>query len=81
MVRIGRDGTKEIVAGTGQPGYSGDGGPASAAQFNAPAAIAVDAQGNIYVADTGNVRIRHIDPQGMVTTIAGNGTAILATEQ
>jgi sugar lactone lactonase YvrE len=61
------------LAGTGSPG-SAD-GPASTASFNGPTGIAVNGTGNIYVADTGNNRIRRIGPGGLVTTIAGTGAA------
>jgi sugar lactone lactonase YvrE len=64
--------------GTGQPGfndggYSGDGGPATSAELNNPYAVAVDASGNIYIADTYNRRIRKVDASGTITTVAGNG--------
>ncbi len=61
-------------AGTGVAGYSGDGGPASAAQLNRPVKLHIDAANNIYVADFYNNRIRKIDPSGIITTIAGNGS-------
>ena len=61
------------VAGTGAPGYSGDGGPATKAQLNDPYSIALDAAGNLYVADFNNNRIRKVSG-GMITTIAGDGT-------
>lgn len=61
------------VAGTGMQGFSGDGGPATQAQFDNPTSVAVDAQGNLYVTDTGNNRIRKIDKNGIVTTVAGTG--------
>jgi len=55
------------------PGFSGDGGPAILASFNGPTGIAVDPHGNVYVADTGNARIRKFTVGGIVSTIAGNG--------
>jgi sugar lactone lactonase YvrE len=63
------------VAGSGKPGYSGDGGPAAKAEFNGTFAIDVDPRGrNLYIADLGNRRVRKIDlKSGIVTTIAGNG--------
>lgn len=67
------NGVPTIIAGTGTPGYSGDDGPAINAQLASPLGIAVDYIGNIYVADTGNNRIRKIS-QGTITTIAGTGT-------
>jgi len=62
VLKIGREGIVNVIAGTGQAGYSGDNGPAIAAQLNAPQAIAIDAEGNLYVADTGNNRIRKLTP-------------------
>jgi hypothetical protein len=71
-----------VMAGTGSAGYSGDGGPATAAQFNlsiydsgSNGAIAIDRWGNMYVSDNGNHRVRKIDTNGIVTTIAGTGVA------
>ncbi len=71
--KIDSSGNITTIAGTGTKGYSGDGGPAIQAQFSEQIGIARDAAGNIYVADTGNSRIRRIDPNGIVTTVAGNG--------
>ncbi|KAA6458371.1 hypothetical protein DYQ86_20885, partial [Acidobacteria bacterium AB60] len=62
------------LAGVGSAGYTGDNGPATMAQFNAPAGIALDSAGNIYVADSYNSVIRRIDATtGIITTIAGTG--------
>lgn len=62
------------IAGTGEPGFSGDGGPATSAQFNQPHSIAFDAAGDLYVADIRNNRIRRIDMKtGIVTTFSGTG--------
>lgn len=61
------------IAGTGVIGFSGDGGPASAAQLNLPTSVAVDAAGNIFITDYGNFRIRKIASNGIITTIAGTG--------
>jgi sugar lactone lactonase YvrE len=62
------------VAGTGTAGYSGDGGPASAAQVNNPTGIALDDDGNLLFADTTNARIRRITIEdGIIETLAGNG--------
>jgi streptogramin lyase len=61
------------IAGTGEPGFAGDGGPATKAQFHRPHSIALDGRGNLYVADIGNHRIRRIDLEtGFVESIAGN---------
>ncbi len=65
--------TISTFAGTGQAGFSGDGGPASAAQINEPHSLAMDKAGNIYFTDLRNQRIRKVTPDGVVTTIAGNG--------
>lgn len=61
------------VAGTGQRGSEGDGGPALKANFVRPVGVAVDAKGNLYIADTGAHKIRKIDATGVITTVAGNG--------
>jgi sugar lactone lactonase YvrE len=64
------------VAGNGGNGYAGDGGSATAAQLQDPEGVAVDATGNIFIADTGNNRIRRVDAQTQnITTVAGTGTA------
>jgi hypothetical protein len=67
-------GTFTVLAGTGSPGYYD--APAASAQFSSATGIAVDAHGNILVADEANQRIRMISPAGMVSTIAGSGTAV-----
>ncbi len=69
--KIDKTGQIIPVAGTGENGFSGDGGPAVNAQFQNPLDIAFDSFGNLYVTDRGNNRIRKIDSQGIVTTIAG----------
>jgi len=61
------------VAGNGTAGYSGDGGPATSAQLDRPSGAAVDAAGNLYIADEGNNRIRKVAAAGIITTVAGNG--------
>lgn len=71
--KIGGDGTISVFAGTGPCGYSGDGGLAAQASLSAIAGIAVDASGNVYIADSGNHRIRKVTPQGAISTVAGNG--------
>jgi trimeric autotransporter adhesin len=62
------------IAGTGFAGFSGDGGTATSAQLYSPQAVAVDAAGNVYIADTGNQRVRQINGNGVINTIAGTGT-------
>ena len=61
------------VAGNGKPGFSGDGGPATAAELNSPRDVAVDAAGNLYIADSNNQRIRKVTAAGVISTVAGNG--------
>ena len=60
--------------GSGGGGYSGDNGPATWAELNVPYGVAVDATGNIYIADSNNGRVRKVSPGGIITTVAGNGT-------
>lgn len=71
---VNQKGIIKKIAGTGRRGYSNDGQAALTAEVDFPSAIAQDSQGNIYIADFGNHRIRKIDAQGIITTIAGNGT-------
>ena len=73
LARVDPDGTQTIVAGTGSPGFSGDGGPAAAAQLNRPTDLTVSERGEIYIADYGNGRVRHIDRRGIIRTVAGGG--------
>jgi sugar lactone lactonase YvrE len=61
------------VAGNGSAGFSGDGGPATRATLNRPEGVAVDRLGNIYIADSGNHRIRRVAADGIITTLAGGG--------
>ena len=61
------------VAGTGQRGYSGDGGPASRAQINNPYGIAIGPDGALYICDTDNHVVRKVSRDGTITTVAGNG--------
>ncbi|MGH3371160.1 MAG: hypothetical protein ACRDPR_14310, partial [Nocardioidaceae bacterium] len=68
-------GTITTVAGTGTFGFSGDGGPATAARLNEPAGVDVDAAGNLYIADYANQRVRKVDTSGNISTVAGDGTA------
>jgi sugar lactone lactonase YvrE len=71
--KVARDGTITTVAGNGKQGYSGDGGEATKAQLDMPSGLAVDASGNLYIADYNNFRIRKVTPGGLISTVAGNG--------
>ena len=71
--RVDTTGTITTVAGSGQFGYGGDGGPATAARLYFPEGVAVDSSGNVYIADTRNHRIRKVDTSGTITTVAGIG--------
>jgi uncharacterized protein (TIGR03437 family) len=70
---IAPSGLIRTIAGNGIPGFSGDNGPASAAQLNSPYGLSFDFAGNLYIADLGNARIRRISPSGIISTIAGGG--------
>ena len=70
--RVAADGTITTVAGIGQPGDAGDGGPATAAQLNLPHELRFDRAGNLFIADTGNNAVRRVDAKtGLITTVAG----------
>jgi sugar lactone lactonase YvrE len=71
--KVDPNGTITTVAGTGEPGFSGDGGPATKAQLDFPAGVAVDGDGNLYISDENNRRIRKVDKDGIITTFAGTG--------
>lgn len=70
---------RRLVAGTGAPGYSGDGAPAQAAQFSNPGALTSAPDGSLYVMDRGNRRLRRIGIDGIVSTVAGNGQRLVGT--
>jgi sugar lactone lactonase YvrE len=72
---VATDGTISTVAGTGVVGSVGDGGPAINALLNRPQGIALDAAGNLYIADSANHLIRKVTTDGNITTVAGNGNA------
>ncbi|MBI2505665.1 MAG: Ig-like domain-containing protein [Candidatus Latescibacteria bacterium] len=80
--KVDNAGIISTVAGNGTPGFSGDGGPATAAQLNGPFAVAVGVQGNLFLADAGNHRIRKVDNAGIISTVAGGsvGDGLPATE-
>jgi uncharacterized protein (TIGR03437 family) len=67
-------GVLTLVAGNGSVGFSGDNGPATSAQLNNPSGVAVDSSGNLYIADSGNARIRKVSG-GVITTVAGGGSS------
>jgi len=82
VFKLDQNGVVTRIAGNLQAGYSGDGGPATDAQlflpdedeFLFPIGLVVDSAGNLYVADSGNIRVRKVSPDGIITTVAGNGT-------
>ncbi|MCW3123120.1 MAG: hypothetical protein JWQ38_2612 [Flavipsychrobacter sp.] len=74
ICKINSSGIVTTIAGNQSPGYSGDGGPATAAQLDYPVGVAIDASNNIYVIDQDNSVIRKISAAGIITTIAGDGT-------
>jgi sugar lactone lactonase YvrE len=71
---ISTGGTIATIAGTGTPGFSGDGGPAIAAQLALPLGLAVTPSGTLLIADSGNQRLRSVDPQGIISTLAGDAS-------
>ena len=71
--KVGPDGIIHTIAGTGDYGYSGDGGPAVEAQLYQPIALVLGPDGGLYVADSRNNRVRRITPEGTIETVAGNG--------
>ncbi|HEV2495138.1 MAG TPA: hypothetical protein VG204_18920 [Terriglobia bacterium] len=73
--KVNSSGTITSVAGTGRAGFGGDGAPAVKAALSGPSGVAVDSEGSVYIADTGNHRIRRVDSSGSITTVAGNGGA------
>jgi len=75
VVKISSAGVLTVVAGNGIGGFSGDGRPATSAQFSCPWGVTLDSAGNLYVADSGNNRVRKVSPTGVISTIAGTGTA------
>jgi sugar lactone lactonase YvrE len=75
---IDTTGTITTIAGTGTAQYSGDGGPATSARLNHPRGMALAGDGSLYIADTGNSRIRKVDTSGVITTVAGNGAQLFA---
>ena len=84
--KVSTDGVITTVAGSGEPGVGGDGGPATEAQLGFVSGLAVDDSGNLYIADLEHHRVRRVDAEGMISTVAGdgrggyNGDGIPATE-
>ena len=72
--KVDTSGNISTVAGTGNIGFSGDGGPATSAMLLRPIGVAVDSSGNLFIADTSNHRIRKVDTSGNISTVAGSGT-------
>lgn len=70
--RINTAGTIHTVAGNGLPGFSGDGGAATAAQLSSPGSVAMDIYGNLYIGDVTNNRVRMVNTSGIITTVAGS---------
>jgi cysteine-rich repeat protein len=75
VLRVNSDGIVVVVAGHGTAGFSGDGQPGPLAQLNRPSGIAVDESGRVFIADTGNHRVRRVNIDGTIETIAGTGVA------
>src|SRR5437879_547854 len=74
VFKVDSEGQLTVVAGSGTFGFSGDGGPATAAGLAFPEGVAVDAAGDLFIADSFNARIRRVDAtSGIITTVAGNG--------
>jgi uncharacterized protein (TIGR03437 family) len=82
VFQISPGGTINVYAGNGTEGFSGDGGPATAAQLFNPSGLAVDAAGNLYIADASNFRVRKVTPDGAIATVAtvGSGVACVAVD-
>ena len=73
--RLASDGTIATVAGNTLAGFSGDGGPATSASLRGPNAVQVDQAGNLYISDASNYRIRRVGTDGVISTVAGTGSA------
>jgi hypothetical protein len=75
VLKINPEGQGSVVAGSATQGFSGDGGPATLAQLVSVSGLAIDHAGNLYICDQENHRIRKVSPSGIISTIAGDGTA------
>ena len=78
--RVDASGVITTVAGNGTAGYGGDGGVAAAGELSGPTGLAFDGSGNLYIADTGNNRVRKVDSAGVITTVAGDGASGVGTD-
>lgn len=76
--RVSVSGIITTIAGSGSRGFAGDGGAATSAKLNYPSGIALDSEGNLYISDTDNYRIRKVSMSGIITTVAGNGVEMSA---
>jgi poly(3-hydroxybutyrate) depolymerase/sugar lactone lactonase YvrE len=79
--KLSPEGIVTTVAGTGMVGFSGDGGPATEARLNAPRGLAMDAEGNLFIADAANHRVRKVASDGTIMTVAGTGAAGFAGDE
>ncbi len=73
--RVARDGTITTLAGTGEEGFGGDGGPAARALLSSPDDLGLAPDGSVYISDQGNHRVRRVAPDGTIATVAGTGEA------
>src|SRR5439155_10658713 len=74
--KITPDGVLTVLVGNGFAGSAGDGGRGTGATLSIPADLAVDAAGNLYIADAGSDRVRRVTPDGIITTFAGGGSSL-----
>ena len=75
ILRVNDDSTVSVIAGTGAPGFGGDGGPAVGALLNQPRNIVFDSSGNLFISELIGNRVRRVDASGVITTICGTGAA------
>jgi uncharacterized protein (TIGR03437 family) len=76
--KVSADGALIPLAGTGEPNFFGDGGPATAAGLSSPQAVAFDRSGNLYIADQSNALVRKVNRAGIISTVAGNGSRLFS---
>ena len=84
IYRVDPAGNQTVFAGNGTAGYAGDGGPANEAMLNGPGGLAIDARGNLLIADSQNGRIRVVNPQGVISTLpvnSGSGGHLVDPEE